>query len=52
MYCRYYVSTKYEQSMAQAMKEEDDRAVRRLLKGAVEAFKAELRNQGSTMYLH
>ena len=39
--------------MALAMEEEDDRAVRRLLNpGAVEAFKAELRNQGSTMHLH
>ena len=38
--------------MALAMEEEDDGAVRRLLNGAVEAFKAKLRNQGSTMHLH
>ena len=38
--------------MAQAMEEEDDGAVRRLLNGAVEAFKAELRKQGSMMHLY
>ena len=38
--------------MAQAMEEEDDAAVRRLLNGAVEAFKPELRNQGSMMHLY
>ena len=43
------MSTKHEQSMAQAMEEEDDAAVRRLLNGAVEAFKPELRNPGSMM---
>jgi hypothetical protein len=34
--------------MVQAMEEGDDAQVRRLLTGAVEAFKAELRQQGST----
>ena len=48
--CRYYVSTKHEQSMVQAMEEGDDAVVRRLLNGAVEAFKAELRKQGSTVH--
>ena len=41
------MSTKHEQSMVQAMEEGDDAAVKRLLSGAVEAFKVELRNQGS-----
>ena len=38
--------------MAQAMEEEEDAAVRRLLNGAVEVFKPELRNQGSMMHLY
>ena len=33
--------------MVQAVEEGDDAAVRRLLTGAVETFKAELRKQGS-----
>ena len=48
--CRYYVSTKHEQSMIQAMEEGDDAAVRRQVSGAVEAFKVELRNQGRIIY--
>lgn len=36
--------------MVQAMEEGDDALVRRMLTGAVEAFKAELRKQGSTTW--
>ena len=45
---RYYISTKHEQSMVQAMEEGDDALVKRLLTHSVEAFKAELIRQGST----
>ena len=48
LYYSYYVSTKHEQSMVQAIEEGDDTAVRRLLSGAVEAFKTELRRQGNS----
>ena len=49
---RYYVSTKHEQSMVQAMEEGDDAAVKRLLSRAAEAFKAELEKQGSSSNMH
>ena len=38
--------------MVQAMEEGDDALVRRMLTGAVEAFKAELRKQGSSIYVY